>query len=60
MEKKEQSHNQNYLISKKKLNNEHRIGERREKGSPGFTYITTVGWICSRENIRRKGDIFLF
>ena len=56
MQKKEQSHKQNHDVS-----TEHRICERRvKKDSPGFTYITTVGWICRRENYRRKGNDFLF
>jgi hypothetical protein len=55
MQKEEQSHKQNYDLS-----TERRIYERRVKGSAGFTYITIVGWICRRENIRRKGNNFLF
>jgi hypothetical protein len=30
--------------------------ERRLKPSSGFTCISTVGWICRREKIRRKND----
>lgn len=30
--------------------------ERRIKPSSGFTCISTVGWICRREQIRRKDD----
>jgi hypothetical protein len=36
--------------------NERRQGERREMKSDGFAYITTVGWICRREQCRRNGD----
>ena len=31
-------------------------GERRKVPACGFAYISTVGWICRREQIRRKGD----
>ncbi len=34
--------------------------KRRRKESEGFTYISTVGWICRRENSRRKDDEFMF
>lgn len=30
--------------------------ERRKKPARGFTYISTIGWICRREQIRRKHD----
>jgi hypothetical protein len=30
--------------------------ERRKKPACGFIYISTVGWICRREQIRRKDD----
>ena len=30
--------------------------ERRKKASPGFACITTVGWICRREQARRMDD----
>jgi len=59
MQKKEKSNNQNHGFSKEITTNEHRIRERREKDCPGFTYVTTVGWICRRENVRRKNDNFL-
>lgn len=55
MNKKEGSPKQNCSIS-----HERRISERREKDCPGYTYITTVGWICRRENIRRKDNNSLF
>ncbi len=32
--------------------NDRRQCERREMKSDGFTYITTVGWICRREQCR--------
>ena len=28
--------------------------DRREASCEGYTYISTVGWICRRERIRRK------
>ncbi len=28
--------------------------DRRKEPFDGFTYISTVGWICRREKIRRK------
>ena len=34
--------------------------ERRKKPSPGFTYISTVGWIDRREKLRRKDDPYNF
>ncbi|MBI9088819.1 MAG: hypothetical protein JEZ12_06355 [Desulfobacterium sp.] len=41
---------------------EHRRQEeqRRRTESAGFTYISTVGWICRRESCRRKDDEFMF
>jgi hypothetical protein len=39
-------------------NLDHREGERRVCGRKGFTYITMVGWMCRREQIRRKDDEF--
>jgi hypothetical protein len=30
--------------------------ERRKEPSCGFTCITMVGWICRREQVRRKDD----
>ena len=40
--------------------NEKREEQRRRKESEGYTYITTVGWICRREKSRRKDDEFMF
>lgn len=34
--------------------------ERRRKTSYGFTCITIVGWICRREQTRRKEDTECF
>jgi len=28
--------------------------DRREEPCEGYTYISTVGWICRRERFRRK------
>lgn len=39
---------------------EKREDQRRRKESEGYTYISTVGWICRRENSRRKDDEFMF
>lgn len=37
--------------------NEKRNGrERRKEPACGFTYISTVGWICRREQLRREND----
>ena len=33
-----------------------RNGERRQLPARGFAYISVVGWICRREQCRRKGD----
>jgi hypothetical protein len=30
--------------------------ERRQRQCRGYAYITTVGWICRREQCRRKID----
>ncbi len=30
--------------------------DRRKDKCDGFTYISTVGWICRREKNRRKDD----
>jgi hypothetical protein len=31
-----------------------REDDRRKEACQGFTYVSTVGWICRREGIRRK------
>ncbi|WP_419659561.1 uncharacterized protein Dvar_84590 [Desulfosarcina variabilis str. Montpellier] len=33
--------------------------DRRKKASPGFAYISMVGWICRRERTRRKDEPFV-
>lgn len=33
---------------------DHREEDRRKEACEGYTYISTVGWICRRERIRRK------
>lgn len=30
--------------------------ERRQATASGFTFVSTVGWICRREQFRRKDD----
>ena len=30
--------------------------DRRKVPACGFTYVSTVGWICRREQFRRKDD----
>jgi hypothetical protein len=30
--------------------------ERRKDPAPGYTFISSVGWICRRERFRRKQD----
>jgi hypothetical protein len=32
--------------------------DRRKNPCEGFTYVSTVGWICRREQSRRKDDSF--
>ena len=39
-----------------KAEQDRRQGQRREMKRDGFTYITTVGWICRREQCRRSDD----
>jgi hypothetical protein len=34
--------------------------ERRKEPACGFTQISTVGWICRREQFRRKDDPKVF
>lgn len=42
----------------KEVHCEHqREKDRRSELCEGFTYISTVGWICRRERFRRKGGI---
>ena len=31
-----------------------REDDRRKEPCEGFTYVSTVGWICRRERVRRK------
>ena len=31
-----------------------REDDRRKEACEGFTYVSTVGWICRRERVRRK------
>lgn len=35
---------------------DHRTEERRKCDSKGYTYISMVGWVCRREQFRRKSD----
>ncbi len=35
-----------------------RFEERRKEPGEGFAYVSTVGWICRREQCRRKDDPF--
>jgi hypothetical protein len=58
MEEKEKSNKQNHGFQKEIATKDYRIRERREKDCPGFTYVSIVGWICRRENVRRKNDKF--
>ena len=46
-----------------RLNFEHKVDDsdrryddRRKEPGEGFTYVSTVGWICRREQCRRKSD----
>jgi len=55
MKQKEQS-----SLKARSTSREKREDERRHKESKGYTYITTVGWICRREKLRRKDDEFMF
>jgi hypothetical protein len=32
--------------------------DRRKEPCEGFAYVSTVGWICRREQSRRKDDSF--
>jgi hypothetical protein len=32
----------------------HRVKDRRQRDSKGYTYISIVGWICRREKKRRN------
>jgi hypothetical protein len=34
--------------------------DRRKKPARGFMYISTAGWICRREHVRRKDDPEIF
>lgn len=34
--------------------------DRRKKSASGFTCVSIVGWICRREQTRRKGDPEIF
>jgi hypothetical protein len=40
--------------------NDRREEDRRKEPGEGFTYVSTVGWICRREKLRRKDDHFDF
>lgn len=42
--------------SKKCMFSERRHNDRRLCQKKGYTYIPMVGWMCRRENVRRKGD----
>jgi hypothetical protein len=35
---------------------ERRYEDRRKELKEGFTYVSMVGWICRREQLRRKDD----
>jgi hypothetical protein len=40
----------------KKRERRSKDGDRRKVTSKGFTYISVAGWICRREQCRRKDD----
>jgi hypothetical protein len=39
-----------------KCSDKRSAADRRSQESEGYTYITTVGWICRREKCRREKD----
>ena len=43
---------------REKNNSNRRKGERRQRKSKGYTYITMVGWMDRRGKVRRKDDEF--
>ena len=47
-------------IMPKKVDRRYREGDRRKVPSKGFAYISVVGWICRREQCRRKDDKLKF
>jgi hypothetical protein len=38
--------------------NDRRNNDRRKEPCEGYTYVSMVGWICRREQSRRKDDPF--
>ena len=39
-------------------NSDRRNNDRRKEPCEGFTYVSMVGWICRREQTRRKDEPF--
>ena len=56
MEKNEYKHDAQVNYRQEVDDMERRDQDRRKEPCEGFTYVSTVGWICRREQCRRKDD----
>jgi hypothetical protein len=56
MEEKELRKNPDIHFQQNMESFDRRFKDRREETRAGFTYISTVGWICRREKSRREDD----
>jgi hypothetical protein len=56
MEKNEYKHDAQVNYEQDVEITDRRDEDRRKECREGFTYVSTVGWICRREQLRRKDD----
>lgn len=57
MEDKELTHETHNSIQQNMVDCRKSDADRRQSECEGYTYVSTVGWICRREHCRRKnGD----
>ena len=56
MENKEKKTGPYVAFEQEAAFNNRRNIDRRKEPKRGFTYISTVGWVCRREQFRRKED----
>ena len=58
MENKEHANDAQANLEQHDQFSDRRDIDRRKNPCEGFTYVSTVGWICRREKSRRKDDSF--
>jgi hypothetical protein len=49
-------HNRINEAESRQIHERRNAAERRKEPASGFAFISTVGWICRREQFRREND----